>query len=1200
MTLLRELIDIPEAVHKGDFVMSLAEGVTDAQATTSSYVVTDQLARAFDNALGFVASAVGENKSKAAYLDGSFGSGKSHFMAVLHLLLQRDPDARSITELADVIARHDPSLKDLSFELVPFHMIGAESMEQAVFGGYVEHLKRVDPQASTPGVFADAGLFEQADREREQLGEDKFFAQLNKGAGDADEGWGDLASPWTPSTYAEARNAELGDPRRGRLSGAVVDKLVPALRDTMSGSASGYVPFDVGLAELARHSQARGHSALVFFLDELILWLGSQIENTAFVAREGQKLIKLIEFTTPRPIPIISFVARQRDLREFVGDQVPGAEKLSFADALKHWNDRFHRVDLADRNLPKIAQRRLLEPRGEAERQEIDAAFQEIERERPEVLNVLLTDEGDRDEFRSTYPFSPAFMTTLVAASSVLQRERTALRVMLQLLVSRRNELHVGDLVGVGDLFDVLAEHDEPFSDDLKRSFDRAKDLHRDQFVPLLRAEHALAEGEIPPADHPFHADDRLVKTLLLAALVPHAEALRNLDVGKLTALNHGSLRSPLPGGERSIALRKLQKLAARGGGELKLGSDPQNPSVEVRLTGVDLDQIVDRAAAVDSPGTRKQMIKQLVLSELGVDADSRLQVEHETVWRGTRRRVEVVFGNVRDTDALPDDALRSAGDQWKVAIDYPFDPGHSPSDDLDRLDRWQADHDASQTVCWVPAFFSGQIQHDLARLVVVDHVLEGERLAQFADHLSAQDRSQAKGLLEDHRSALEQQLRTAIRQAYGVETASPEMVDPSHEVENRLRSLTPGFTPQVQVGNQLGDAFERLLKSMLDHQYPDHPRFEMEIKLGALRTVMAEVERAVEAKDDRIEVPSEHRKVMRRIATPLDLGVQHEVAFVLNDKWKTHLDRASAAATAGGAERVTVGDMRRSLEEPQPRGLTREVSALVILGYAAQTGKGFQSHGGPTDAKIETLNDDLELVAAVLPSEESWRDALPRASSVLGVTSVNQTRNPGAVEALAQRIESAIAEAAEPVEALPNLIEERIRGLGGNPEGSERLKTARAATNLSEAVRTAADPSEVVQRLASAAVPTSEPATGKSLKSAEAVGRALSDERWKVLDLVADRAESDKAFARIQTDLLDALQRDELAEPLDSVVGQAYSEAVGLLTPEPRPELVRPGSGSLDGSVEEAQAKLEELAGERRDVSIHLRWTFDEQNTEG
>lgn len=51
MTLIRELIAIPERVHQGDFVLKLAEGVRAADATLGNYVVTPQLAQAFDSAL---------------------------------------------------------------------------------------------------------------------------------------------------------------------------------------------------------------------------------------------------------------------------------------------------------------------------------------------------------------------------------------------------------------------------------------------------------------------------------------------------------------------------------------------------------------------------------------------------------------------------------------------------------------------------------------------------------------------------------------------------------------------------------------------------------------------------------------------------------------------------------------------------------------------------------------------------------------------------------------------------------------------------------------------------------------------------------------------------------------------------------------------------------------------------------------------
>ena len=50
MTLLSELIEIPEAVHKSDFVISLKSAIEDPTRTINDYVVTPQLAECFDAA----------------------------------------------------------------------------------------------------------------------------------------------------------------------------------------------------------------------------------------------------------------------------------------------------------------------------------------------------------------------------------------------------------------------------------------------------------------------------------------------------------------------------------------------------------------------------------------------------------------------------------------------------------------------------------------------------------------------------------------------------------------------------------------------------------------------------------------------------------------------------------------------------------------------------------------------------------------------------------------------------------------------------------------------------------------------------------------------------------------------------------------------------------------------------------------------
>ena len=129
--LIQGLISLPERVQPGDFVLRLSEGVSEAgaAATLRDYVVAPDLARNFDTALGAIKSALDSRSSKAGYLHGSFGSGKSHFMAVLFLLLKGHPHARAIAELAPALLAHEAWLGRKKVLCVPFHMIGAKSME---------------------------------------------------------------------------------------------------------------------------------------------------------------------------------------------------------------------------------------------------------------------------------------------------------------------------------------------------------------------------------------------------------------------------------------------------------------------------------------------------------------------------------------------------------------------------------------------------------------------------------------------------------------------------------------------------------------------------------------------------------------------------------------------------------------------------------------------------------------------------------------------------------------------------------------------------------------------------------------------------------------------------------------------------------------------------------------------------------------
>jgi len=305
MTLLKELIHVPEHVHKSDFVLRLAEGVRDVDTTVGNYVVTPDLARCFDRGLSLIRSALESRSSKAAYLHGSFGSGKSHFMAMLYLLLRNESRVRGIPELAGVVAANAEWLERKKFLLVPYHMIGARNVESHLLGHYVEYVRALHPKAPIPPVFLADRIFENAGNLRRQMGDQAFFAALNTGG--SGSGWGDLEAAWDAVSYERAVSAPPGDPERSRLVSSLVDNLLTAYEDVASASGEGFVPLDEGLAHLSRHAHELGYHGLILFLDELILWLASHAADLPFLEREAQKLSKLVEAQSPdRPVPIVS------------------------------------------------------------------------------------------------------------------------------------------------------------------------------------------------------------------------------------------------------------------------------------------------------------------------------------------------------------------------------------------------------------------------------------------------------------------------------------------------------------------------------------------------------------------------------------------------------------------------------------------------------------------------------------------------------------------------------------------------------------------------------------------------------------------------------------------------------------------------------------------------------------------------------
>lgn len=1169
MPLLKDLISIPEHVSKGDFVLKLTDGTSSAQAeaTVSRYVVTPQLAACFDQALKLVQSAVAANVSKAAYLHGSFGAGKSHFMAVLHFLLQGNADARSILALGDVVAKHSEWMAGKKFLMVPFHLIAAKDFESAIFKGYIDYVTRHFPNTPFPALFTSDALLENATQQRSAMGDAKFFAVLNeaKAAAGGGTGWGALATQWTPATFDAARKAPPTHESRSRLVSALVETHFKAMRST-----SDYVSIDDGLAIMSAHAKSLGFDALILFLDELILWLASHAADVNFVSREAQKLPKLVEYqNTNRPVPIISFVARQRDLRELVGQHIAGAEKLGFVDVLSYWEGRFDTIPLENSNLPAIAKERILKPKDGSAKAEIDQAFAQTAKFREEVMSVLLTRTSKREDFRDLYPFSPALVETLVVVASLLQRERTAIKVMVQLLSKQRETLALGEIIPLGDLFDEIAQGDDAFSADMKVFFDKANTLYQQTLRPMLESQHQLsfeAAGRLPLTDPKRMAlrnDDRLIKTLLLAALAPAVESMKNMTPQRLAALNHGTIRSFVPGQEAQMVLTKAKDWAARVG-QLQVQEGAGGTyTISVQITDLELQPILDRAEAVDNPGNRIARMKTLLFAELGMQQQEELFFRYPFRWRGTDREAEVFFGNIRE---MSDDKLEAPGERWKIVVDYPFDrDGHNLQEDIERLNQFRSQPTVqdNRTICWLPSFLNFEAQKAIGKLVRLEHILEPNRFKTFVAHLSEQNQAAARPMLENMRDQLHSQLKVQAEALYGLREPQPIYADTANQLEGaeHFQSLCQ-LSPRPPVAANLREALNGLLAQAMEFQFPGAPNFEDETRFTKTNVtkVLEIVEQALGTTEPSVVVAEPPvRKIARQIANPLKLGEMHETRFQLGHHWRNHFAQRQAR---DAGQPVTVGKLRGWLNEPLAMGLPKLAQDLVIAAWAEQTNRSFYSRinnkltAAPSPALGE-IPDDLELQEVALPTVAEWKTAVERVKAIFGVDESSALVNASNVATLCMKVRERIEKLLPDALNLEAKLDQTARQFGLTPRTFPRAQTAVEAAALLRTLKNTVGELAFTKVIANQTLASKPMVLSYSMKTASAVVQAIDSIQWGLFNALKTVNDARAPEARkITEELNEALSRDEhaVAEGFQAKLAELVSRVAGLLAAAPPP----------------------------------------------
>ena len=201
-----------------------------------------------------------------------------------------------------------------------------------------------------------------------------------------------------------------------------------------------------GLARMAEHAKAQGFGGLVLLVETILLWLAEKT-GQEFVQAINDLNVIVDHNTGQRPAPVFVFVARQRNLQEFFPDLV---DESKIHEQLDHHAKRFETIEARGHGAPTYRPRSRTPPKQQPPPAAIGSS-----RIPPENSPSAARRRRHRLS-QGLYPFHPALIEILIDVTILMQRERSALRLLYELLVIHYPNLALGEFLPVGSAFDAI------------------------------------------------------------------------------------------------------------------------------------------------------------------------------------------------------------------------------------------------------------------------------------------------------------------------------------------------------------------------------------------------------------------------------------------------------------------------------------------------------------------------------------------------------------------------------------------------------------------------------------------------------------------------------------------------------------------------------------------------------------------------
>jgi hypothetical protein len=1160
--LVRSYLDLPREAKIDQFIV---KDTSDPVVLAQQYTLTSAIRPRLEMLLREIKDSLDRNLDIGRFVFGSFGSGKSHFLRIVGMMLANDQRLYANARDAGIREVHaaNPWLDAAQVLVVHTSMMGVQEAPDA----FIRHL------ASE----FDRTLLSIGKAPLRAFGTEAAFMQFDAQCGEV-QGYFQAFSDkfgYDRLTYEKLRAKPEDDKDRAAFA-RVVAKFV-------AGSETAFQPTNAeARKQMASHAKTLGFKAIAFTIDEFVLW--AQGISGGNYAAAVNALNALVESADVRAMPFIVLTAVQRSIMSVFPDD---RTENVLREQLSHVSARFPEIMLEDSNLFEIAEKRVLAPipeRAQAWRQEVTR----LSRGFGDGQKGVLIGEEPASVLEQLYPFHPALLRVLSDVTQGLQRERSSLFMLYQLLTTVRPELKVGDLMSLGALWDVLFSADQvngleayAARTDSSNAANRLLKTYStwDRLRESIERESGGANEQ--------SILDLTVKTVLLMQLSHTAflDEFRGLEkvttIENIYRLNRNELAVRT---ETMAVLRILElvkKLATAEPGTVSLRGDGAVATVHIELNTVDLSGLMEGLRP--SVGDRFGCLLLAARAAMGLSSaiTSGQEGRYRVTWRSTEHAGRVRFEsfNQFSTSGKSATLALEGGDDFKLGILLESDTNGGVQEAIDnaraRVESAR-EHSQAWAAAWIPAPLSTEGRSALEQLAKAE-VFRRDQDAHLAG-FKASDHPFVRQRIDAMAAQAQTSLEEALTRAFG---------DASRVITMRkdpAELTAPGSVPVSQRPRTFAFA-------LLERRYPQFPKFARTPNPTALSRILA-IYRELLEDPSQNAFTGDDLEIIKAVGEPLEL---FEPGFGVTNVRATGLYLVRLKEWFDVGERSVRSLVDRCAAEPW--GLPQNIAQLLIAVLAVREGLRLTVDGVSTPINaVADVSVRGVLAKGQLPPLAEWNAARKAASALLHVQDIPASHTVASVDTLMSTL-------SQPINELTGLLLQSVTAFGKLRTKSAYAGPSASADRYEAAYREVLalrDQSKLISRLAGLDLEKYAPIARAAVDDARALDELAE---FRYLDAVIQGSADLRAhLERVLTDDAASLspQIQSWRASANKWIDSALTKAPPPGPPEPkdgrratRSVLVSKWNGDVETLLSDVRSALTEalaeVNGESPEVSIEV-----------